>query len=272
MRSSMHWSCTALVLLAACGKGDKPAVAVVDTTRDLQLAPVDTTRPLADVADTVPPAPKPETVFVEKAAPVTPPVSKPKPAPKPAATGASTAAAPAATGTSGRTLASGTAFGGSIVDSIDSKTSKAGDVVKIKVSNDVTDSKGRVVIPAGAVVSAEISQIKWSENKGDAGTLRFTTGSVSIDGKRKAIVASVSKPEFLYRKRGGALGDASKVAAGAGAGAIVGGLLGKGTGAAIGGVLGGAVGTQRAIETKDRDIIVKPGSTVTLTLKEEFET
>lgn len=268
MNRSAFWSCTAVVLLAACGRGDKAAVAAADSTRDLQLAPVDTTALLADVpADTAPPA-RPETVFVEKPA-AKPPVSKPKPAPSTSAPAAAPAdAKPAAA--AGRTLASGTSFSGTIVDSIDSKTTKAGDVVSIRVSEDVKDAQGRVVIPAGSTVSAEISQIKWSENKGDPGTLKFATGSVSLDGKRKAIVASVSKPEFLYRKRGGALGDASKVAGGAAAGAVVGGLLGKGTGAAIGGVLGGAVGTQRAIETKDRDIIVKPGSTVTLTLKEEF--
>ncbi len=262
MKRSAFWSCTAVVLLAACGKGDRAAVAVADSTRDLQLAPVDTTAVLADVpaADTTSPPP------VQKPA-VTPPVSKPKPAPS---TSAAAPAEPRPAGAVSRTLASGTSFGGTIIDSIDSKTTKAGDVVKIRVSNDVKDENGRVVIPAGSTVSAEISQIKWSENKGDPGTLTFATGSVSLDGKRKAIVASVSKPEFFYRKRGGALGDASKVAGGAAAGAVVGGLLGKGTGAAIGGVLGGAVGTQRAIETKDRDIIVKPGSAVTLTLKEEF--
>jgi uncharacterized protein YcfJ len=94
--------------------------------------------------------------------------------------------------------------------------------------------------------------------------------SVVVDGKRTTMAGSVSRPEFLYRKRGGAVGDASKVAGGAAAGAVVGGLLGKGTGAAVGGVLGGAVGAQRAVETKDRDIIVKPGSTVTVTLREEL--
>jgi hypothetical protein len=256
-----------VVLLAACGKGEQRPVAVADSTRDLQLAPVDTTAPLADVAaaDTAPPAPV-ETVFVQKPA-------APKPKPK------STAVAPAATASPNpapaanvtRTLAAGTKFSGTIVDSIDSKTTKAGDVVKILVAEDVKDAEGRTVIPAGSSVSAEITSIKWSENKGDPGTLRFATGSVTVGEQRKAIVASVSKPEFLYRKRGGALGDASKVAGGAAAGAIIGGLLGKGTGAAVGGVLGGAVGTQRAIETKDRDIIVKPGSVVTVTLKEAFE-
>jgi hypothetical protein len=241
-------------------------VAVADSSRDLQLAPVDTTAVLADVGpDTMPPPPPVETVFVEKPAP--PPVSKPTPAPS--TSGAAKAPKPAPAAVS-RTLAAGTKFAGTIRDSIDSDTSKVGDVVTIRVSEDVKDSAGRTVIPAGATVRAEITAINWSENKSDPGTLRLSATSVTVDGKRTTLAGSVSKPEFLYRKRGGAVGDASKVAGGAAAGAVIGGLLGKGTGAVVGGVLGGAVGTQRAIETKDRDIIVKPGSTVTVTLKEEL--
>ncbi|HEX5632168.1 MAG TPA: hypothetical protein VFX50_03035, partial [Gemmatimonadales bacterium] len=112
--------------------------------------------------------------------------------------------------------------------------------------------------------------IKWSENKGDKGTLVLVPTSVAIGDASHDIAGTVKNPEFAYRKRGGALGDASKVAGGAAAGAIVGGLLGKGTGAAIGGVVGGAVGTQRAIETKDRDIILAPGSEMTVTLSSTF--
>jgi hypothetical protein len=38
----------------------------------------------------------------------------------------------------------------------------------------------------------------------------------------------------------------------------------------IGGVIGGAVGTQRAVETKDRDVVVPAGTTVTLVLDQSF--
>ena len=52
-------------------------------------------------------------------------------------------------------------------------------------------------------------------------------------------------------------GDVAKVGAGAAAGAIVGRVIGGNTkGAVIGGVIGGAVGTQRAVETQDRDVVV----------------
>jgi hypothetical protein len=47
-------------------------------------------------------------------------------------------------------------------------------------------------------------------------------------------------------------------------------LGGSSKGAIIGGVIGGAVGAQRAVETKDRDVVLPKGTTVTLSLTEEF--
>ena len=42
-------------------------------------------------------------------------------------------------------------------------------------------------------------------------------------------------------------------------------------GAIIGGIIGGAVGAQRAVETKDRDVVLPQGSGLTLTLDQSFE-
>jgi hypothetical protein len=41
-------------------------------------------------------------------------------------------------------------------------------------------------------------------------------------------------------------------------------------GAVIGGLIGGAIGTQRAVETQDRDVVVPAGSRVELTLQGDF--
>ena len=55
-------------------------------------------------------------------------------------------------------------------------------------------------------------------------------------------------------------------------GAVVGRVLGGSTkGAVIGGVIGGAVGAQRAVETKDRDVVLPSGTTVTLVLDQTFK-
>ena len=60
----------------------------------------------------------------------------------------------------------------------------------------------------------------------------------------------------------------AKVGVGTAAGALVGRVIGGNTkGAVIGGIIGGAVGTQRAIETQDRDVVVPAGSRVELRLQ-----
>jgi hypothetical protein len=266
-----------LVLLAAvaCGQGSgQRGEAALDTARrDLQLAPVDTTARLADL-----PLPSDSAGAPIAALPAdTPRRAEPAPAPakpqRPATTTtkpATSTSAAAPSGGGSRTLASGASFATTLRDSIDSKTSKAGDVVSLQTTSDVTDDAGRIVIPAGSTVKARIAAIKWSENKGDKGTLTLEPASVTIGGTSYDLEGTTKLPAFAYRKRGGALGDASKVGAGAAAGAVIGGLLGKGTGAAVGGVVGGAVGAQRAVETKDRDVILAPGSSVTVVLSAAF--
>ena len=62
-------------------------------------------------------------------------------------------------------------------------------------------------------------------------------------------------------------GDVAKVGAGTAIGAMAGRVIGGNTkGAVIGGIIGGAVGTQRAIETQDRDVVVPASSRVEITL------
>ncbi len=78
------------------------------------------------------------------------------------------------------------------------------------------------------------------------------------------------KTSLEGRKTGA--GDIAKVGVGTGAGAVVGRVIGGSTkGAIIGGIIGGAIGAQRAVETKDRDVVLPQGTAVTLTLDQSFE-
>ena len=156
-------------------------------------------------------------------------------------------------------LADGVTIETTNVDSISSAFDSAGHKVKVRVSSAVSDAAGHVVIPAGSIVTLNIEAIKWSENKNDKGTLRMSTQNVSIDGAKYPLVGTVSTPAFTYKHRGSSLGDAAKVAGGAGAGAVVGGLIGKGTGAVIGGVVGGAVGAQRMTPDEGQRHLRCPG-------------
>ena len=126
------------------------------------------------------------------------------------------------------------------------------------IANDVKDNAGHVVIPAGSEVVLKVTAIKESENKSDkTGTLTLQPTSVSINGQSYPVSARLDSVNTQLQGRKTGAGDIAKVGGGAAVGAVVGRVLGGSTkGAVIGGVLGGAVGAQRAVETKDRDVVL----------------
>jgi outer membrane murein-binding lipoprotein Lpp len=272
----------AAAALAGCSRGDKRDVASADSlnNRDLQLAPVDTSAPLNDApaasspaAEAPPPAAEP--------APATPaPAAKPKPKPaapaKPApapAQPAPAAEAPAPTpAATPATLPAGASFTAATDAEIRSNKNRVGDEVTATVAADVKDASGHVVIPAGSMVTLKVTAIKESENKSDTtGTLTVKPTAVSINGTSHPLSASLSGVKTSLEGRKTGAGEIAKVGIGTGAGAVVGRVIGGSTkGAIIGGIIGGAVGAQRAVETKDRDVVLPQGTGVTLTLDQSF--
>ena len=246
-----------LALVAGCG-GDRGAQMAADSlSRDLQRLPVDSSAVLSDEA---------------AAAPVAAPVAA-KPAPKPAARPApKPKPKPAPPVEAPRSLAVGTTVATTVDREISSRTDKPGATVTGTVASDVTDAAGRVVIPAGSRVTLTITEIHESENKGDnTGKLTLTPTAVEIAGQSYALDGSAVALDRTLRDRKTNAGDVAKVGAGTAAGAIVGRVLGGSTkGAIIGGVIGGAVGTQRAVETQDRDVVVPASSRVEVTLGGTF--
>ena len=242
-----------LALLAACG-GDRSASMAADSlSRDLQRLPVDSSATFSDQAAATP-VPAPAAPVAAKPKPKAKPAPKPAPAPAPLA------------------LAAGTVVGTTMDREITSKTDKPGATVTGTVASDVTDATGRVVIPAGSRVTLTITEIHESENKGDkTGKLTLTPTAVVIAGESHALDGSAVALERTLRDRKTNAGDVAKVGAGAGIGAIAGRVIGGSTkGAVIGGIIGGAVGTQRAIETQDRDVVVPASSRVEVTLGGTF--
>jgi hypothetical protein len=165
-------------------------------------------------------------------------------------------------------LAVGTAIAATTDAEIRSRVNKVGDEVTATVASDVKDAGGRVVIPAGSKVILKVTAIKPSDSKSDTtGTLTLDAVGVEVNGSERPIVATISGIRTKLEGRGTDANDIAKVAGGTAAGAIVGRVLGGSSkGAIIGGIIGGAVGTQRAVETKDRDVVLPQGTAVTLTL------
>jgi hypothetical protein len=283
----------ALLAVAACGRGDKKDVASADSlNRDLQLAPVDSSAAVNASGDTAradtttaSASTAPDTEAAAPAAPAPKPKAKPKPsAPKPSpaptanriepipghpAPGTETSAAPAG---AAKELAAGATFSASTDAEIRSQKNKVGDEVTATVGADVKDASGRVVIPAGSQVTLKVTAIKESERKSDTtGTLTLDATAISIRGKSQPITASISNVKTQLQGRKTNAGDIAKVGAGTAVGAVVGRVLGGSTkGAVIGGVIGGAVGAQRAVETKDRDVVLPQGTVVSIKLDEKL--
>lgn len=260
--SRMMIAALTMVALTACGQGDRGETATADSlSRDLQLAPVDTSAELNDqpTASTSAPAARTPTRTSRPAA--SPTTSSP--------TASAPAAAPAPTPAS---LSAGTSLTAATTAEIRSHKNKVGDTVTAQIAADVKDRSGRVVIPAGSTVALKVTAIKESENKSDTtGTLTLQPTSVSINGRSYPIAASIQGVNTKLEGRKTNAGDIAKVGGGAAAGAILGRVIGGSSkGAVIGGVIGGAVGTQRAVETKDRDIVLPAGTSVTLVLDETF--
>jgi hypothetical protein len=258
----MTMAAITMAALAACSGGERGETATADSlSRDLQLAPVDTSAELNDRPTASTPAPAASTPRPSR------PAGSPTTSPRASAPATPSAAAPTAA-----SLAAGTSLTAATTAEIRSHKNKVGDTVTAKIAADVKDRSGRVVIPAGSTVALKVTAIKESENKSDTtGTLTLQPTSVSINGQSYPIAASIKGVNTRLEGRKTNAGDIAKVGGGAAAGAILGRVIGGSSkGAVIGGVIGGAVGTQRAVETKDRDVVVPAGTSVTLVLDETF--
>jgi hypothetical protein len=237
----------ALALLVGCGGDSDGSAATDNPNRDLQRPAVDAGASLND---------RGTKMQAKSSTKVTS-----KPTAKPAAQSMT------------RTLAAGTAISAKFDAGISSRTHKAGQKLTGTVSSDVKDKSGRVVIPAGSKVHLTITSIHESENKSDkTGKLVLTPTKVVIAGRTYPLSGSATALDRTLKDRKTNAGDLAKVGAGAGAGALLGTAVSGGStkGAVIGGVAGAAVGTQRAIETQDRDVVVPSGSRLKVTLKAPF--
>ncbi len=252
----------ALAVLAGCGKKDQQQAAADSLSRDLQLAPAESTTALND-------RPAPENPAPSSPAPSTPKPAAPKPKPTtPAPSTPKPAPAPKAL-----SLDSGVVVTASADDSLHSRHNKVGETFRATVSDDVKDANGNVVIPAGSQVTFKVARLDPAPNKSAKdGKIRLDATEVTIDGNSRAIngVAFTPNVEHALEGQGVTAGGAARVGAGAAGGAIAGKVIGGKTGAIIGGIAGAAGGAVLASKTADRDVVIRPGMKVEFTIASTF--
>ena len=111
----------------------------------------------------------------------------------------------------------------------------------------------RLLVPAGSVVRGVVSGVDRAGRADRKGSLTLAFDQITVRGRTYPIRATVT--ETIESK--GIKGEVGKITAGAGLGAVIGGLLGGGKGALIG-VLVGSGGT--LIATPGHDVEVPAGT------------
>ena len=224
----------------SCGESD------TDAERDLTLPPAESVATLSDQPTTGDPPPvetqaeSPPEARPPRRQPTRPAPPPPKPAPL--------------------SLSSGTQIDLVAGDTIVSNSNKVGDRVTATAVNDVIDDAGRVVVPAGAILTGTITSIS-------SDAVSFAFDQAHFGGNVYKIQANSDSVAFEEKGQGVTGGDAAKVGAGAVVGAVAGRVIGKNTkGAVIGGLIGAAAGTGVAVATKGHDLLVPAGALIRIVL------
>jgi len=170
-----------------------------------------------------------------------------------------------------RTLEAFRQFAIATTATISSRSAKPGDGFTAEVVSDVQDAAGRVVIPAGSLVSGTITDVKSAPNPSSPGTLTLALNSVAVNGRSYPMHATIDSLATERHGRSISGGDAVKVGVGAAAGAIVGQIISKNSkGTIIGAVVGAAAGGVYAAATKDGDISLPAGTHILVTVTQRL--
>jgi hypothetical protein len=164
------------------------------------------------------------------------------------------------------TIPAGTALPLELTSAVSSATAQVEMPVTARLRRSVIVD-GETVLPAGAVVNGEVSEVERAGRVQGRSRLALRFTSVVIDGRRESLRTNPVAFEGEATKSE----DATKIGAGAGIGAAIGGILGGGSGAAKGAVIGGAAGTGAVLATRGKEVELASGSEVTPTLASAVE-
>ena len=180
------------------------------------------------------------------------------------------------------TVDAGTKVPLSLINTISTKHSAAGDRVYLETSFPVLVS-GRIVIPVGSYVAGTVTEIRKPGRVKGRGELYVRFDSLTlpngvtrdfrariggVDGQNEG---ELDRAEGKVKSEGNKAGDARTVGEVAGAGASVGALAGSaaghiGMGAGIGAAAGVAAGLIGVLATRGPDAVLAKGSTVEMVL------
>lgn len=159
------------------------------------------------------------------------------------------------------TIPSGTTLSATLVTALASDTSKVEDTVRATLRSPVS-IEGFELVPAGATIVGHVTKAEAAGKVKGRALLAFRFNSVDMAAGPERI-----STETITREAASTKGkDAAKIGVGAGAGAVIGGIIGGGSGAATGAAIGGGAGTATVLATKGDEVRLPAGTPVMVTL------
>ncbi|MEN3339907.1 MAG: hypothetical protein V7647_3583 [Acidobacteriota bacterium] len=161
------------------------------------------------------------------------------------------------------TLPAGTTLSVKLTTTVASDTSHVEDPVRGTLRNAVRVD-GFEALPVGTAVLGHVTQAQPAGKVQGVASIAFRMNTIDMpgDGARENVsTATYSRVSRTTRRK-----DATKIGVGAGAGAVIGGLLGGGSGAAKGAAIGGGAGTAVVLSTKGDEVRIPAGTPVTIKL------
>lgn len=174
----------------------------------------------------------------------------------------------------GSALASGTEIAALTQRTISSETDAAGATFTARVSSDVKDRKGRVVIPVGAILHLQITSMAEVSNQAkETARVGVAVTSLTIAEESYPVSGRVTSMAHTLKGQGLTMEQVGKTAVGAGAGGVIGRVVGGNkTGTIVGAVVGGAAGAAVSKRTSESDVVVAAGTPIVVTLDGVFTT
>lgn len=184
---------------------------------------------------------------------------QPRPEPEPEAEAAPEEPAEPAAPTS---IPTGTRIPIATVAQIDSEHNEVGEEWSATVTEDIVID-GHVVVTRGSIVRGVVTAMDEGDRTGGEGSITLEARSIDTIAGQRPIAARPVTGGHTYEDTGF---PTKETGIGAGAGAVIGGIIGGKKGAAIGGVVGGAGGAAVGQGREDYEVAIDAGTPVVIVL------
>ncbi len=159
------------------------------------------------------------------------------------------------------TIPAGTTLSATLATSLASDTSKVEDTVRATLKSPLS-IEGFELLQSGTTIKGNVTKAEPAAKVKGRALLAFRFNSVDlVAGPEHMSTETITREAASTKGK-----DATKIGVGAGAGAIIGGIVGGGSGAATGAAIGGGAGTATVLATKGDEVRLPAGTPVTVTL------